>query len=70
MRTYKSGDFAKIQGQLVEIMDVKIDEKSISYKIRLVKWKNRLTNWIDAINLEPISSQVAPKVLYGTKTRS
>lgn len=69
MHSYKSGDFAKVQGQLVEIIDVRVDGNTINYRVRLAKFKNKLTSWINSLHLEPISSQRAPKVLYGTKPK-
>jgi len=64
---FKVGEFAKLEGQVVEILELKFaapayNLSKIDVKIRLTT--SKLTAWVRANDLSPISSQKTPKILY------
>lgn len=66
------GEFALVQGQVVEIIDRKIGHAGgpveyYTYKIRLRD--TRLTNWVDEDELDAIPNQKTPQVLFGRKAQ-
>lgn len=65
---FKKGEFARIQGQIVKIIDVFTGETVPKYKVLLVKGRNKLTTWVKQDTLDVIDNQRTPKVLYGTSS--
>lgn len=67
MNKYKLGQYATLQGQIVQILDLKLRYNSeynwYAYKIKLTH--DNLTHWVNEVDLEPLSSQTTPQVLYG-----
>lgn len=69
---YEPGDYALVQGQIVEIVDRKIGYAGgpmeyYTYKVRLREV--RITNWLDEEELAPIANQKTPQVLFGRKAQ-
>lgn len=69
---YEPGEFALVEGQIVEIIDRKIGfaggpAEYYTYKVRLKGI--RLTNWLDEEELEPLQNQKTPQILYGRKNK-
>lgn len=69
---YEPGEYALVQGQIVEIIDRKIGraggpQEYYTYKVRLREI--RITNWLDEEELEPIANQKTPQVLFGRKAQ-
>ncbi len=63
MNLYKAGDYALLNGQVVEILDVKWGiDSAYRYKIKLLN--DNLTHWVVDVHLKSMP-QSAPKVLYG-----
>ena len=64
---FQIGDFALVQGQIVEILDVRIGTSRefdwFRYKIKLDGGK--ITSWINEVDIQKIEKQNAPKVLFG-----
>lgn len=65
MLNFKKGDFAKIQGQIVKIIDVFTGDGMLKYKVMLLK--GRLTSWVKASDIQKIENQKTPKALYSSK---
>ncbi len=68
---YEPGDYALVEGQVVEIIDRKIGYNDMcdfyTYKVRLRN--TRLTNWLYEPEIQPIANQATPQVLYGQKDK-
>ena len=68
---YEPGEFALVEGQVVEIIDRKIGYNDMcdyyTYKVRLLD--TRLTNWLYEPEISPISNQSTPQILYGRKDK-
>lgn len=66
---YKVGDFALVQGQIVEILDVRIGMNRefdwYRYKVKLEN--DTITVWVNEVDIQKIDKQDAPKVLYGRR---
>ena len=66
---YKIGDFALVQGKVVEILDIKISMSRefdwFRYRIKLNEGK--ITCWINEVDIQKIEKQSAPQVLFGRK---
>lgn len=67
---FKTGDFALVQGQIVEILDVRIGTSRefdwYRYKVKLNH--NTITMWVNEVDIQKIDKQNAPKVLFGRKS--
>lgn len=67
--SYKIGDFALVQGQIVEILDVRIGMSRefdwYRYKVKLEN--DTITVWVNEVDIQKIDKQAAPKVLYGRR---
>jgi len=65
---FKKGDFALLQGQLVEIIDIIIPGKNFKIaRLRVKLLNTRLTNWVMEDEIDKLSSQNAPKVLFSAR---
>lgn len=62
---FKKGDYATIDGQMVEIIDLRHENGFIMFKVKLMKFKNKLTNWVYQANLSPIINQNNARILFG-----
>jgi len=66
---YHTGDFALVQGQIVEILDVRIGTSRefdwFRYKVLLEGGK--VTAWVNEVDIQKIDKQAAPRVLYGRR---
>jgi len=63
--TFKKGDFALVQGQVVEILDVRIGMSREfdwwRYRVEL----NKMVVWVNEVDLVKFANQKAPKTLFG-----
>ena len=67
MNQFKAGEYALLDGQVVEILDVKHGDTSAwRYKVKLLN--DNLTHWVADVYLSP-TNQSAPKVLFSTPKR-
>lgn len=62
---YKKGDFALVQGQIVEIHDVRIGMSRefdwFRYRVEI----NKMIVWVNEVDMKPLPNQKAPQVLFG-----
>ena len=66
MNLYKAGDYALLDGQVVEIIDFKHGiDCNYRYKVKLLN--DNLTHWVVDVHLKSMPNQGAPKVLYGKR---
>ncbi len=63
--SYKEGDFALVQGQIVEIIDVRIGMSRefdwFRYRVKL----NGMVVWVNEVDLQKLETQAASQVLFG-----
>lgn len=70
--SYNFKDFALLQGQIVQILDVKyirptkFHELRTNVKIKLVG--DTHTHWVDIKSLQPLKDQTAAKILFNKKS--
>lgn len=66
---YHIGDFALVQDQIVEILDVRIGTSRefdwFKYRVKLDGGK--ITVWVNEVDIQKIDKQAAPRVLYGRR---
>lgn len=70
MNKFKPGEFAVLQGQVVEILEVQIGKSKywdddFFYKIKLLN--DNLTHRVHQSKLSKMENQTAPKVLFSNK---
>ncbi len=63
---FKIGDFALVQGQIVEILDVRIGTSRefdwFRYKVKLNG--GTITNWVNEIDIKQLPQQTTAQVLF------
>lgn len=67
----KVGDFARLEEKLVQITKIRLNDSKTHlggnavYDVQIKLHNDKLRHWVDSQQLQPVTKQLAPKVLFG-----